>query len=270
MSIIEKYYQRIETSQSLLCVGLDSRLDRLPAQFLSHETPQFAFNRWIIDKTHPYVVAYKPNTAFYEARGAQGWHELQLTMNYLREQHPSIFTICDAKRSDIGSTNEGYVEAIFDTLGFDAITLQPYLGREALRPFLDRADKASIILCRTSNPGAGELQDLIVHGQPLWKHIARSVSSEWNTHQNCMLVVGATAPDQLKQVRDIVGSMPLLVPGIGAQGGDLKAVMKAGECSIGDGLIINSSRGIIFADDPAAAAQELSKRINFYRQTTDD
>jgi orotidine-5'-phosphate decarboxylase len=242
-------------------VGLDSLLDRLPEQFQCEEFPQFAFNRWIIDQTHALVSAYKPNTAFYEARGAQGWHELTLTMDYLRTRHPNILTICDAKRADIGSTNEGYVTAIFDELGFDAVTLHPFLGQEALRPFLKRDDKACIILCRTSNPGAEEFQELAIDGRPLWQFITERVAQDWNTNGNCMLVVGATAPEQLRLVRRMIGEMPILVPGIGAQGGDLEAVLQAGLDTNRRGLIINSSRSIIFADDPAQAARQLRDTI---------
>ncbi len=246
----------------LLCVGLDSDIRRLPAQFLAQKHPQFAFNRWIIDQTHGQAAAYKPNLAFYEARGEAGWYELRLTMEYLSEHFPNKFTIADAKRADIGSTNEGYVTAIFDELKFDAITLHPYLGREALRPFLDHAGKTSIILCRTSNPGAGELQDLHVDGKPLWQKIAENVKNDWNEHKNCMLVVGATYPEEMAIIRQTVGDeIPFLVPGIGAQGGDLAAVLKAGSTTTGGGLLISSSREIIFAEDPAVAAQNLSSQI---------
>ena len=262
MSIIEKYEKRVKAVNSLLCVGLDSKLDRLPERFQKSETPQYDFNRWIIEQTHPYVSTYKPNIAFYEARGAQGWYELELTMTYLRENHPDIFTICDAKRADIGSTNEGYVQAIFDHLAFDAITLQPYLGKEALQPFLDREDKACIILCRTSNSGSGELQSLKIDDKPLWHIVAEQVYHQWNTHENCMLVVGATYPDELQQVRALVGDMTLLIPGIGVQGGNVELTVKHGVNSRGMGMIINSARGIIFVDDPAQAARELRDGIN--------
>lgn len=265
MSILEKYEQRAKAIDSLVCVGLDSDYDRIPDSFKTQEFPQFAFNRWIIAQTAPYAAAYKPNMAFYEARGEQGLHELQLTMDDLHANHPGVFTICDAKRADIGSTNAGYVTAIFDRLGFDAITLHPYLGAEALAPFLARKDKASIILCRTSNPGAGELQDLQIDGKPLWHIIAEKVRDEWNTHENCLLVAGATYPDELRQIRETVGEMTLLVPGIGAQGGDIAATVKAGLNNRGSGLIINASRSILFADSPAEAARELRDTINQYR-----
>lgn len=266
-AVIEKYNRRVGTANSLLCVGLDSRLDQLPEEFRRSRTPQLDFNCWIIEQTHPYVSAYKPNIAFYEARGDQGMRELQQTVSLLREQHPDILTICDAKRADIGSTNNGYVEALFDWLGVDAVTLNPYLGQEALRPFLERVDKGCIILCRTSNPGAGELQDLPVGSRPLWQVIAERVHNYWNAHGNCMLVAGATYPDELRRIREIVGEMTLLVPGIGAQGGDIEATVRAGINSRAGGLILNSARGVIFASDPAETAQRLRDEINRFRVT---
>ena len=263
--IIAKYNARVEAVNSLLCVGLDSAPARIPERFQSEESPQFAFNRWIIEQTHAYTSAYKPNIAFYEAAGEAGLHALALTLDYLRAAYPAILTICDAKRADIGSTNAGYVTAIFDRLGFDAVTLHPYLGQEALAPFLSRSDKGCIILCRTSNPGAGELQDLDVGGRPLWQAVAETVRDAWNAQGNCLLVVGATYPAELRQVRALVGDMPLLVPGLGAQGGDVEATVRAGLDSQGRGLILNSARGIIFADDPAQAARELRDEINRWR-----
>lgn len=265
MNATEKYMRRADMATSLLCIGLDSGLDRIPQRFQHEQHPQFAFNRYIIDQTHPYTAAYKPNMAFYETRGAAGLHELQMTMDYLRSSYPDIFTICDAKRGDIGSTSAAYATAVFDTLAFDAITLHPYTGRDGLAPFLERADKACIVLCRTSNPGAGELQDLPVDGRTLWETIAIRVSREWNNNGNCMLVVGATYPEELRRVRGLVGDMTLLVPGVGAQGGDLQAAVEAGLNSAGQGLIINASRGVILADEPAAAARALRDDINRWR-----
>jgi orotidine-5'-phosphate decarboxylase len=194
----------------------------------------------VIDQTHAYASAYKPNIAFYEARGEAGLIALARTMDYLRATYPDILTICDAKRADIGSTNQGYVEAIFDRLGFDAVTLNPYLGREALEPFLERTDKGCILLCRTSNPGAGELQDLDIGGKPLWQVVAERVRDHWNARGNCMLVAGATYPGELRRIREIVGDMVLLVPGIGAQGGDVEQTVRAGQTPAGTGMIINS------------------------------
>lgn len=268
---LSKYNTRAKKVNSLLCVGLDSDISKIPERFLKLEFPQFEFNKWIIGETHEYTAAYKPNSAFYEARGDKGMAELKMTMDYLNKNHPDIFTICDAKRADIGNTNNGYVTSVFDWMNFDAITLHPYLGSEALQPFLDRKDKVSIILCRTSNPGAGEFQDLNVQHSmlhknvPLWQIVAEKVSEDWNKNKNCMLVVGATYPEEMKKIRSLVGDMTFLVPGIGAQGGDLEAVMKAGLNSEGLGLIINSSRGIIFSKNPKQEAQKLSEDISKYR-----
>ena len=274
--VIDKYNQRADKINSLLCVGLDSDFVKIPARFKEAQNPQFEFNKFIIDQTAEFTSCYKPNIAFYEARGDQGIKELKMTMEYLQKNFADIFTICDAKRADIGNTNNGYVEELYDWFGFDAVTLHPYLGKEALKPFLDRADKGSIILCRTSNPGAGELQNLSIsfppldgEGQggvkPLWQIVAEKVRDEWNYNKNCMLVVGATYPAEMQTVRFIVRDMTLLVPGIGAQGGDVKAVVEAGLNSEKKGLIINSSRGIIFAADPGAEAKKLRDEINKYR-----
>jgi orotidine-5'-phosphate decarboxylase len=265
-SILQKYNRRAEAIDSLLCVGLDADFDRIPAKFLAAEFPQFAFNRWVIDQTAEYTAAYKPNIAFYEARGAQGLAELQMTMEYLQAHYPDILTICDAKRADIGNTNQGYVTSIFDRLGFDAITLHPYLGAEALAPFFERDDKACIVLCRTSNPGAGEFQDLETGGRPLWQAVAERVNSTWNANGNCMLVVGATYPDEMRKIRAIAPDMTFLVPGVGAQGGDVDAVVSAGLDTDGKGLIVSSSRGIIFSDDPASGARALRDEINAARK----
>lgn len=262
---IQKYNQRVDTATSLLCVGLDSDFERIPEPFRHHEYPLFTFNRWLIEQTHTAVSAYKPNIAFYEARGDRGLSALRMTMEYLHLHHPDILTICDAKRADIGSTSQAYASAIFDWYGFDAVTLNPYLGRDALEPFLERADKGCIILCRTSNPGAGEFQDLPVAGRPLWQVVAETVRNQWNSNNNCMLVVGATYPDELKQVRNLVGDMTLLIPGIGAQGGDIESTLNAGLNSAGKGLIISASRSIIFADQPGDAAKTLREQINQVR-----
>jgi orotidine-5'-phosphate decarboxylase len=258
---LAKLEVRIDSADTLLCVGLDSDVGRLPPMFADGAQPQLAFNRWIIEQTLPYAAAFKPNLAFYEARGARGWDELAETMALVRSLAPDVFTIADAKRADIGSTNAGYVRAIFDELGFDAVTLHPYLGREALAPFLERTDRASIILARTSNPGAGELQDLAVGERPLWEVVAERVRDDWNGAGNCMLVVGATYPGELARARALCPDMTFLVPGVGAQGGDVEAVVAAGLDARGRGLLINASRSIIFADDPAAEAHQLRDAI---------
>lgn len=263
---IEKFERRADAVGSLVCVGLDPEWERIPSRFKEDPFPVFAFNRWVIEQTHAYAAAYKPNMAFYEARGTQGLRELELTMEYLRSEHPAVFTVCDAKRGDIGNTNRGYVSSIFDGMGFDAVTLHPYLGREALMPFLERRDKVSIVLCRTSNPGAGELQDLSCDGRPLWETVAVRVSSEWNSAGNCMLVVGATYPEEMRRIRAIAPEVAFLVPGVGAQGGDVAAVVAAGLDAKGKGLLISSSRGIVFSEDPAGAARALRDEINAARE----
>ncbi len=257
------FYQRLDAAvaknNSLVCVGLDSDITKIPPAFRSDQTPQFSFNKSIIDATHDLVCAYKPNSAFYEARGAQGVTELKATCDYIREKYPDIVLILDAKRGDIGSTNEGYVSFAFEYLGADAITLHPYLGKEALAPFLNRKDKGCIILCRTSNPGAGEFQD------GLSDRVASHVANEWNGNANCALVVGATYPEELTRVRAIVGDMPILLPGIGAQGADTESAIKAGLNSKKAGLIVNSSRGILFAKNAREEAETLRTLINSYR-----
>ena len=266
MNIIDKLNQRIDKTRSLLCVGLDSELSRLPERFHKELSPQFAFNRHIIEQTLEYTAAYKINSAFYEAHGAAGWQAMQDTMDFLRQTAPDVFTIIDAKRADIGNTSAQYAAAFFDQMGADAVTLHPYLGGEALRPFLERADKASIILCRTSNIGSDEMQNLLVeeNGErlPMWRKVARQVARNWNANNNCMLVVGATAPEVLREVREEVGEMPLLVPGVGAQGGDLDEVLRCGLNQNKRGLLINASRSIIFAESPKEEAGKLQEAIS--------
>ncbi len=259
-----KYDARAAAVNSLLCVGLDSDLTRLPQPFMQGEQPQLAFNRYIIDTTAAYAAAFKLNIAFYEAAGASGWQQLAQTLVYLRARYPDLLTICDAKRADIGNTSAAYASAIFDQLGFDAVTLNPYLGWDALAPFLRYPDKASILLCRTSNPGSGDLQNLLVDGAPLWQAVAQQ-AAEHAARDKIMLVAGATYPQELAQIREIVGDMTLLVPGVGAQGADVVDVLGAGRNSDGRGMIINSSRGIIFAGDPAQAAAKLRDAINAER-----
>ncbi len=265
MKALDKYEARVDQADSLLCVGLDSDLQKLPPAYRQRRSPQLAFNRDIIDASAEFAAAFKFNMAFYEVNGAAGWRQLAESVDYLRQNHPDILIISDAKRADIGNTSAAYARAIFDELGFDAVTLNPYLGRDALQPFLDREDKAAIILCRTSNPGAAEIQDLELGGRPLWAAVAEKVAHEWNEKGNCMLVAAGTNPAEMARIRALVGDMTLLVPGIGAQGGDIKSVMRAGQNSAGRGLIINSSRRIIFAADPAAAAAALRDAINTSR-----
>jgi orotidine-5'-phosphate decarboxylase len=265
MTIVDKYNTRVEQTNSLLCVGLDTDVARIPDNFRNTKFPRFEFNRYIIEQTHTFVSAYKPNMAFYENNGASGWHELSLTIEYLRANYPDIVTICDAKRGDIENTNAQYAHAIFDELGFDAITVSPYMGKQSLEPFLERKDKAVIVLCRTSNDGAGEIQDLHIDGTPLWEFIATKVVQEWNTHNNCMLVMGATYPSEIQRVRRLVGEMTLLVPGIGTQGGQIEPIVVAGVNHLYKGLIINASRSVIYADNPAQEAQRFRDKINAHR-----
>lgn len=265
MTVLEKLNKRIDMVNSLACAGLDSDFDKIPERFKTLEFPQFEFNKFIIEQTREHVCAFKPNSAFYEARGEQGMRELKMTVDYINKNYPDIVAILDAKRADIGSTNKGYVAAIFDWLGFDAVTLHPYLGKEALAPFLERHDKACVILCRTSNPGAGEIQDLEISGKPLWLILAEKVKKDWNENNNCMLVVGATYPEEMNVIRKAVGDMTFLVPGVGAQGGSVEEIIKAGINSERKGLIINSSRQIIFSDDPRKEAIKLKEEINKYR-----
>lgn len=262
---------------NFVCIGLDSAYEQLPTKTKSGRSIEeaiFVFNRDIIDATHDLVCAYKPNAAFYEAQGTAGFQALIRTVQYIRETYPHIPVILDAKRADIGSTNLGYVQAAFDIIGVDAITVHPYLGKEALAPFLARQDKGIIVLAKTSNPGAGEFQDLSVGDsqEPLYQIVARHVAQSWNANGNCAVVVGATYPAELKQVRAVVGDMPILIPGIGVQGGEIAATVSAGKDSRGWGMIINSSRGIIFAskeNDFAQAArratEKLRAEINRYR-----
>lgn len=236
-----------------LCVGLDSDLLKIPESVRRSSAEQtiFSFNQRIIEATADLVCAFKPQIAFYEAHGPAGISALIRTTRFIREYAPDIPIILDAKRADVENTNKSYVRAAFDIYGVDAITVHPYLGRKALEPFLSQKDKGIIVLVRTSNPGAGEIQDLQVNGKPLYQIIAHQVASEWNRNGNCAVVAGATYPDELRKIREIVGDMPILIPGIGAQGGDvekdIKETVKAGINSQGQGMIINSSRGIIFA-----------------------
>jgi len=273
MNFKDKLNNISKKNNSLLCIGLDSDITKIPEHIRSGEHPQSTFNKKIIDATADLVCAYKPNTAFYEARGKAGIEALKMTCDYIKEKYPEILIILDAKRADIGNTNEGYVKFVFDYLGGDAVTVHPYLGREALKPFLDLKDKGIFILCRTSNPGAGEFQDLNVNGKPLYQIIAENVAKNWNYNGNCGLVTGATYPTELEIVRHIVDDMPILIPGIGAQGGDVKKTVKAGVDKRGQNAIINSSRGIIFASkeiDFAQKAREeaikLKDSINQYRK----
>ncbi len=265
MTFFEKLNNAATQNNSLLCIGLDPEFEKLSPEFKTQENPQFEFNKKIIDETHDLVCVYKPNSAFYEARGAQGITDLKMTCEYIAQQYPEIPVLLDFKRADIGNTNNGYVAFAYEYLRVDAVTLHPYLGSEAIKPFLDQTDKGNFILCRTSNLGGGELQDLEINSEALYKHIARLATENWNGNNNVGLVVGATYPDQLKSIRAIAPDMVFLIPGIGAQGGDLENTLKNGLRNDKKGLIVSSSRGIIFSESPRAEAQKLRDEINSYR-----
>lgn len=253
---------QIHKKQSFLCIGLDTDLEKIPSFLLEDEDPIFAFNKAIIDATHDLCVAYKPNIAFYEAYGVQGWSALRKTIKYLNNNYPDIFTIADAKRGDIGNTSTRYAKAFFEDLNFDSITIAPYMGRDSVEPFLAFKDKHTILLALTSNQGAFDLQTKKIEGKELYKEVL-SVSTTYKGAENLMYVVGATKAEYLTEIREIVPNSFLLVPGVGAQGGSLEEVCKYG-MSENVGLLINSSRGIIyasnqenFADAANAKAKEL-------------
>lgn len=287
---------------NFVCVGLDSEFGRMPesVEFEGGWRKNYIeavvdFNAKIVEATKDLACAYKPNAAFYEANGPEGMRALRHTIENIHLAAPDVPVILDAKRADIGNTNAGYVKSAFEYFGADAVTVHPYLGKEALQPFLDQKDKGVIVLCRTSNPGAGEFQDVqfgvvreegeflqqkcggcrpfdsnVGYLARLYEHVAYQVSQRWNANGNCALVVGATYPGELATVRAIAGDMPILIPGIGAQGGDVEKTVKAGKDSRGQGMIVNSSRGIIFASNGAdfaeAARRETEKLHNLINQ----
>jgi len=252
-----------------LVVGLDTDLERIPdsvAPGAAAGERVVELNRRIVVATADLAAAYKPNAAFYEALGEEGFHVLEETVATIRDRAPGAAVILDAKRADIGSTNAGYVAAVFDQLGADAVTVHPYLGGEALAPFLDRRDKLVFVLARTSNPGAGELQDLVADGLPLYRHVARAVAGDWNAAGNCGLVVGATYPDELRAIReDVPADMPILIPGVGAQGGDVIAVVAANREAGSGAFLIAASRSILYAsagEDFAEAARSAAQSLD--------
>jgi orotidine-5'-phosphate decarboxylase len=245
-----------DVQDSLACVGLDPLIERLPAHIAAHASPIFHFNKAIIDATADLVCAYKPQFAHYAACEAED--QLERTIEYIHRAHPGIPVILDAKRGDVGSTAERYAIEAFERYGADAVTVNPYLGGDSLEPFLRYADRGVLVLCRTSNPGAVDLQDLDVGGRKLFTVVAELAATRWNSRGNCLLVVGATYPQELAAVRAITGDMPFLLPGAGAQGADIGAAVAAGQSADGRGLIVSSSRGIIHASsgvDFAAAAR---------------
>jgi orotidine-5'-phosphate decarboxylase len=262
-----------DRNDSLLCIGLDPEIERFPQAIRAQPSPIFQFNKAVIDATHDLVCAYKPQFAHYAAYEAED--QLERTIEYIHRTYPHVPVILDAKRGDVGNTAERYAIEAFERYGADAVTVNPYLGGDSLEPFLRHADKGVIVLCRTSNPGAGEVQDLSVGGRPLYQAVAELAARRWNSRGNCLLVVGATYPRELAEVREIVGDMALLVPGIGAQGGDVAQAVQSGQTRRGTGLIVSSSRGILYASsgaDFAAAARttasNLRAQINSSRRRT--
>ncbi|RYH72303.1 orotidine-5'-phosphate decarboxylase [Flavobacteriaceae bacterium 144Ye] len=258
--------EQIKKKKSFLCIGLDVDLNKIPQHLLQEEDPIFAFNKAIIDSTHHLCVAYKPNTAFYEAYGLKGWKALEKTIMYLNVKHPEIFTIADAKRGDIGNTSTMYAKAFFEDLAFDSVTVAPYMGKDSVEPFLAFENKHTILLALTSNAGAFDFQTKKVDEVELYKHVLET-SKTWNNSQNLMYVVGATKAEYLAEIRKIIPESFLLVPGVGAQGGSLQEVCNYGMTN-NVGLLINSSRGIIYASDgedfaqaSAAKAKELQEQM---------
>ena len=255
---------QIQQKKSFLCVGLDVDLNKIPKHLLNEEDPIFEFNKAIIDATHHLCVAYKPNTAFYEAYGLKGWKALEKTIRYLNENHPEIFTIADAKRGDIGNTSSMYAKAFLEDLEFDSITVAPYMGKDSVEPFLAFKNKHTILLALTSNEGAFDFQTKMVEGKELYKQVLET-SKSWNNSENLMYVVGATKAEYLAEIRQIIPESFLLVPGVGAQGGSLQEVCKYG-LNKNIGLLINSSRGIIYASDKEDFAKVASLKATELQQ----
>ena len=260
---------QIKKKKSFLCIGLDVDLEKIPSHLLNNEDPIFAFNKAIIDATHHFCVAYKPNTAFYEAYGLKGWKSLEKTINYLNETYPEIFTIADAKRGDIGNTSAMYAKAFFEDLAFDSVTVAPYMGKDSIEPFLAFKDKHTIMLALTSNEGAFDFQTKKINEKEVYKHVLET-SKNWKNSENLMYVVGATKAEYFKEIRKIAPNSFLLVPGVGAQGGSLQDVCTYG-LTKDIGLLINSSRGIIyaskdlnFAKDAALKAEELQIQMQLF------
>ena len=267
------FHQRLKTTwqtkNSLVCVGIDPELEKIPAHLQGYDQPFLLFGIGIVDATAPYVCAFKPQAAHFAAAGAE--EQLAKLIAYIQQHYPDIPVILDAKRGDIGSTADLYAREAYVRYGADAVTVNPYLGHDSLAPYFKYPDRGVIVLCRTSNPGSDWIQGVEVDGQPLYMSVAKRVR-EWDEHGQCMLVTGATYPEELGHVRTSVGDMPLLVPGVGAQGGDVEAVLKNGVDAAGQGVCISSSRGIIYADsgaeymDAAAkAASALKNQINKIR-----
>ena len=273
MNFLEQLKGAWARNDSLVCVGLDPELEKFPTELAGVASPIFQFNRAIIDATADLVCAYKPQFAHYAAYEAED--QLERTIEYIHQHHPGIPVILDSKRGDVGNTADRYAIEAFERYGADAVTVNPYLGSDSLEPFLAYEDRGVIVLCRTSNPGARDLQDLDCGGRKLFEVVAQLAASRWNVRGNCALVVGATYPRELAQVRALTGDMPFLVPGVGAQGGDVQAVVTNGQTAAGDGLMVSSSRAILYAasDDTwieaaRTATRKLRDQINQHRAGT--
>lgn len=272
MSFINKLNAAWAANDSLLCVGLDPDIERLPEQFRTAPDGIYRFCTAIIDATADLACAFKPQIAYFAALSAEG--QLERICAYVKEKYPHIPLILDSKRGDIGATAKQYAREAYDRYGADAVTVSPYMGSDSVEPYMEWTDRGVIVLCRTSNPGGSDLQFLEVAGKPLYQHVAQLVADKWNGNGQCALVVGATFPEEIAQVRALVGDMPLLIPGIGAQGGDIEATVRAGRTAAGTGMMINSSRAILYAkpqdgEDFAQAARrvadETRRAINAYR-----
>ncbi len=271
MTFTEKLAARWREADSLLCVGLDPDPSRFPADLRNRADAIFEFCRAIVDATAALACAFKPQIAYFSSCRAED--QLERLLAHVRSAHPQVPVILDAKRGDIGSTAEHYAREAFERYGADAVTLSPYMGRDSIEPFLEYADRGVFLLCRTSNPGGDDLQMLDAAGERLYEHVARLAATRWNTNGQLGLVVGATYPNELARVRAIAGELPLLVPGVGAQGADVAATVQAGQTASGAGMAINSSRAILYAghgEDFATAAREAARRlrdeINRYRR----
>ena len=265
MTFMQALKDRWSSSHSLVCVGLDPEPAKFPQRFAGDPDAVFNFCSAIADATAEFACAFKPQIAHFAALRAEG--ALERLIAHIHATHPGIPVILDAKRGDIGSTAQQYAREAFDRFAADAVTANPYLGRDSVQPFLDHADRGVVILCRTSNPGAGDLQDLVIDGRPLYQHVAEKVAREWNAHGNAALVVGATWPEQLREVRAIVGDMPILVPGVGAQGGDVEAVVRNAATADGTGLLVSSSRAILYASSGADFADAAGRAARALRDT---
>jgi orotidine-5'-phosphate decarboxylase len=257
VTFFDKLSAAWSANDSLLCVGLDPDIAKFPAHLRDRPDAIFAFCKSIIDATADTACAFKPQIAYFAALAAED--QLQAVCDYLHETYPQIPIVLDAKRGDIGATAEQYAREAFERYGADAVTVNPYMGFDSIAPYLEWKDRGAIVLCRTSNPGGSDLQFLTADGKPIYQHVARMVAEKWNTNGQCGLVVGATFPAELAAVRRIVGDLPLLVPGVGAQGGDIQATVQAGRTAAGSGMMINSSRAILYANPARQTGEDFAQ-----------